>query len=109
MTWKMSNANIFSCDVGSSDILNGLCCVLTRQSLLALWDVMVADVSEVVGFGFASEFDQDHHSFRKSTYCIILFDCSTFRTKLPFLLELHGSDNHQIPACTLEAEMHAVM
>ena len=68
---------------------------------------MVADVSEVVGLGFVNELDQDHHSFRKSMYGGIMLDCSTFKTKLPFLPELHGSDNRQIP--TLEAEVHAVM
>jgi hypothetical protein len=103
----MSNPDIFSCDVGNSDILNGLCCVSTRQSLLALWVVMVADVSEVVDFGFVSEFDQHHHSFRKSMYGGIIFACSKFKTKLPFLPELHGSVHRQVH--TWEVEMYAVM
>ena len=64
----MSNADIFSSGVGSSDSLNGLCCVSRRQFLLGLGVVMTVDVSEVVGFGFVSELQQDFHSFRKSRY-----------------------------------------
>jgi hypothetical protein len=68
---------------------------------------MVADVSEVVDFGFVSEFDQHHHSFRKSMYAGMILDCFTFETNLPFLPELHGSVQRQVP--TLEVEMYAVM